>query len=89
MTFTKLIKNRFSKGIHQERAEKAARENAARENAARSEVAGDEKQVGSPSSESVGEDPEWKQAARAMRTASWGTIFYVITTDILGWGSIP
>lgn len=84
MTLKKLIKNRFSKGVHQERAEKLARENAAR-----TEVVGDEKQVGSPSTESVGEDPEWKQAARAMRTASWGTIFYVITTDILGWGSCP
>lgn len=84
MTFAKVIKNRFSKGVHQERAEKLARENVVR-----TEVGGDEKHIGSPSSESVGEDPEWKQAARAMRTASWGTIFYVITTDILGWASTP
>ena len=27
---------------------------------------------------------ELKQASRAMRTASWGSIFYLITTDILG-----
>lgn len=85
MTFAKLVKGRFSKGVHQERAGNLAVQNAARTDAV------DEKTVGavSPSSASVGEDPEWKQAARAMRTASWGTIFYVITTDILGWASCP
>ncbi|KAI1341343.1 transmembrane amino acid transporter protein-domain-containing protein [Xylariaceae sp. FL0016] len=30
-----------------------------------------------------------KHASRAMRTASWGTIFYLITTDILGPMSAP
>ena len=34
-------------------------------------------------------DAEWRQAARALRTAGWGTIFYLITTDILGWGQTP
>lgn len=29
-------------------------------------------------------DHEWRQASRACRTASWGTIFFLITTDILG-----
>lgn len=29
-------------------------------------------------------DDEWLNAARAMRTASWGAGFYLITTDILG-----
>ncbi|KAK3357912.1 transmembrane amino acid transporter family protein [Lasiosphaeria hispida] len=32
---------------------------------------------------------EWKQASRAMRTAGWGGIFYLITTDILGPFSAP
>ncbi|KAF9877246.1 transmembrane amino acid transporter [Colletotrichum karsti] len=32
---------------------------------------------------------EWKRASRAMRTAGWGAIFYLITTDILGPGSTP
>ncbi|KAK3369668.1 transmembrane amino acid transporter [Lasiosphaeria ovina] len=27
---------------------------------------------------------EWKQASRALRTAGWGGVFYLITTDILG-----
>ena len=32
-------------------------------------------------------DEEWTNANRAMRTASWGAAFYLITTDILGpWG---
>lgn len=29
-------------------------------------------------------DEEWIQASRAARTATWGAIFYLITTDILG-----
>ncbi|KIV85051.1 hypothetical protein PV11_00787 [Exophiala sideris] len=29
-------------------------------------------------------EEEWRQAARALRTASWGAGFYLITTDILG-----
>ena len=32
---------------------------------------------------------EWERAQRAARTASWGAIFYLITTDILGPFSIP
>lgn len=34
-------------------------------------------------------DAEWRTAARALRTAGWGGIFYLITTDILGWGQTP
>lgn len=34
-------------------------------------------------------DAEWRQASRALRTAGWGSIFYLITTDILGWGQTP
>lgn len=29
-------------------------------------------------------DEEYVQASRAVRTASWGAVFYLITTDILG-----
>lgn len=29
-------------------------------------------------------DLEWRRASRAVRTASWGSIFFLITTDILG-----
>jgi hypothetical protein len=32
-------------------------------------------------------EAEWEQAQRAFRTATWGSMFYLITTDILGpWG---
>ena len=34
-------------------------------------------------------DADWRLAARALRSASWGSIFYLITTDILGWGQTP
>jgi hypothetical protein len=32
---------------------------------------------------------EWRTAARALRTTGWMTIFYLITTDILGWSQTP
>jgi hypothetical protein len=34
-------------------------------------------------------DLEWRQASRAARTASWGSIFFLITTDILGPSGAP
>ena len=34
-------------------------------------------------------DEEWTNASRALRTATWGAIFYLITTDILGPFGLP
>ncbi|KAL1640492.1 hypothetical protein SLS58_006842 [Diplodia intermedia] len=34
-------------------------------------------------------DYEWHHASRAARTATWGAVFYLITTDILGPFSVP
>jgi len=34
-------------------------------------------------------DDEWTNASRAGRTATWGAVFYLITTDILGPFSVP
>ena len=34
-------------------------------------------------------DSEWLAASRAARTATWGAVFYLITTDILGPFSVP
>ena len=82
LSFAKVIKGRFSKGIYQEKAEKEEKEKA------QSKTAG-EAVIPSPSSDSAVSDEEWRTAARALRTASWGTIFYLITTDILGWSSCP
>ena len=54
----------------------------------------EQKATDSPSTRSTKEKygvtpAEWEQAQRAGRTASWGAIFYLITTDILGPFSIP
>jgi hypothetical protein len=38
---------------------------------------------------SVVTEEEWMQASRAARTATWGSIFYLITTDVLGPYSVP
>jgi hypothetical protein len=32
---------------------------------------------------------EWTNASRAMRTATWAAVFYLITTDILGPFNVP
>lgn len=34
-------------------------------------------------------DEEWINASRAMRTATWSAVFYLITTDILGPSGVP
>ncbi|OJJ48146.1 hypothetical protein ASPZODRAFT_112721 [Penicilliopsis zonata CBS 506.65] len=34
-------------------------------------------------------ETEWERAQRATRTATWGSIFYLITTDILGPTNVP
>lgn len=34
-------------------------------------------------------DDEWINASRAMRTATWASVFYLITTDILGPFGVP
>ncbi|PQE03234.1 transmembrane amino acid transporter protein [Rutstroemia sp. NJR-2017a BBW] len=54
----------------------------------------DEKSVvpgGSPETahRSAVTDAEWKRASRAVRTAGWSGVFYLITTDILGPFSVP
>ncbi|KAJ5770331.1 uncharacterized protein N7511_002382 [Penicillium nucicola] len=34
-------------------------------------------------------ESEWEQAQRAVRTATWGSIFYLLATDILGPTNVP
>ena len=80
------IKNAFSKeGRQKAKADKQAR--------LQTLATVGEKQ---PDSESTPEneslkvsDAEWRTAARALRTASWGQMFFLITTDILGWSGAP
>lgn len=82
LTLTKVIKARFSKGVHHDNAKKAEREAALQPEAEKGRAPAGPK-PGAPTQE------EWKTAARALRTASWGTIFFLVTTDILGWASFP
>jgi len=94
-TLTGIIKNRFSKGVHHDSQQKEDRER--RERAlqpleeSQESKPGLTMQIMEPAS--VGQvkvtDEEWRTAARALRTASWGTIFFLVTTDILGWSSCP
>lgn len=92
-TFKKMIKDRFSKGAHHERKKHA--EAARREAIRAGDIPADEKAPGdqqvetASSSSGAVSDEEWKTAARALRTASWGSIFYLITTDVLGWSGAP
>ncbi|PTB38721.1 uncharacterized protein TrAFT101_006743 [Trichoderma asperellum] len=85
-TVKSVFLGRFSKGIHHENKKKA--EAAA---ASGTDSPLDEKNSGVVTTQgtSTPTEAEWKQASRAMRTASWGTMFYLITTDILGWSSTP
>lgn len=43
----------------------------------------------SASSDAVISDEEWTNASRALRTATRGAAFYLITTDILGPFGLP
>lgn len=91
-SFKKMIKNRFSKGVHHEMQmlqEQQQREQAAANNALESPDIKDEKQMTTTAEVPAVTDEEWKTAARALRTASWSSIFFLITTDILGWSSCP
>ncbi|KAL3427796.1 transmembrane amino acid transporter family protein [Phlyctema vagabunda] len=51
---------------------------------------GGDKSIVQPGGNSLAvSDAEWKRASRAIRTAGWGSVFYLITTDILGPYSVP
>jgi hypothetical protein len=90
-TIGKALKNRFSHGIHEEARKEAAAATAAAH--AESEKGGvvNDSPIVNDGTNQWGEvkEEEWRTAARALRTASWGTMFYLITTDILGWGGTP
>ncbi|KAL5093345.1 hypothetical protein Trisim1_011150 [Trichoderma cf. simile WF8] len=85
-TIKSVFLGRFSKGIHHENKKKAEAAAAAENSGTASP---DEKTGVTATNAGLPTEAEWKQASRAMRTASWGTMFYLITTDILGWSSTP
>ena len=94
-TLKSLVADRFRKGNNtpSTAATAAATGDAAAHEKAAAAVAAAEKdrqQTGSDSDVITGvTDAEWKQASRAVRTAGWGGVFYLITTDILGPASAP
>lgn len=73
-TWKSLIKDRFSKGHH--------------DNTSPSGPA--EKTTSNTGDIMTGPTAaDWKEGSRAIRTAGWGGVFYLITTDILGPFSTP
>jgi hypothetical protein len=89
-TFKTIIKNRFSNYKAPNIAIDSPRSGST------AEVATDEKSekiVGRPARApgNLGgvSDAEYKSASRAIRTAGWSSVFYLITTDILGPFSTP
>ena len=104
LTFAKMIKGRFSHGVHHENKMKEEKEEEERRSRAlqaqeESHQFNDDKNVWEMKDVSTSPPPdvdnmhvtdaEWRTAARALRTASWGTIFFLVTTDILGWSGCP
>ena len=50
---------------------------------------GEKKTEPSPHERVIASDDEWANASRALRTATRGAVFYLITTDILGPFGLP
>ncbi|KAI6868784.1 amino acid transporter-like protein [Hortaea werneckii] len=94
-TLTNIIKSRFSTGKQppsESSEDKERRERAVQPLDEAKRPENTQMQVIEPSASSDPvrvTDEEWRTAARALRTASWSTIFYLVTTDILGWSSCP
>lgn len=82
-TFKSLIKNRFSKGHSSNSSDVVVEYGSTNE-----KEGSDHQGVASRNLGGVS-DAEWKTASRATRTAGWGSVFYLITTDILGPYSVP
>jgi hypothetical protein len=89
-SFKSVIKNRFSKG----QKEPAALDSPTTDNNSTGEKSeydenGETGVV--PTRRNLGgvSDSEWRNASRAVRTAGWSSVFYLITTDILGPFSVP
>ncbi|KAF5505140.1 N amino acid transport system protein [Colletotrichum siamense] len=86
VTIKSVIKDRFRKGDEHGQYESSGGAPDTREKSI-----GSDKTLVPPGEGVVGSvtQEEWKTASRAMRTAGWGAIFYLITTDILGPFSTP
>lgn len=80
-TFKSTIMNRFSKGKQPTNNHEAVVEYGEKDGT--NSPGSKERNLGNVS------DNEWKLASRAVRTASWSSVFFLITTDILGPFSVP
>jgi len=94
-SFATVLGGRFSKGHNYEKKKQLERQQLQIDNNASEQTPGQQENL-SGEKNPVNQDgaivvtqEEWRTAARAMRTASWGTIFYLVTTDILGWSGAP
>jgi hypothetical protein len=88
--FKSIIKNRFSKG-HQEPATPSSPTRDNNSNGEKTEIGEKGNTDVVPTRRNLGgvSDSEWRNASRAVRTAGWSSVFYLITTDILGPFSVP
>ncbi|CAG8387358.1 unnamed protein product [Penicillium salamii] len=92
------IKSYFTKNAYEDKKIHESRElqlgeESSKWNEKEAAVASDAKGTLSPVAPSDSDadslDAEWRTAARALRNAGWGAVFYLITTDILGWSQTP
>jgi len=89
-TFKSVVMNRFSKGQTTE-AHSLDSPGSPADNSSPGEKNGYDEKAVAPADRNWGNvsDGEWKNASRAVRTAGWTSVFYLITTDILGPFSVP
>lgn len=78
-TFKSTFKNRFSKGVVYDSPTSGSLHETEKTSSS----------MDLSQSSSAATDIEWKRASRAIRTAGWSSVFYLITTDILGPFSVP
>lgn len=89
-SFKKMIKGRFSKGVHHETKKREEEDRRQQAIVSMENVTDDKGLAQDPNvSDRSDLEAEWRTAARALRTATWGSIFYLVTTDILGWSGAP
>ncbi|KAF6828409.1 transmembrane amino acid transporter family protein [Colletotrichum musicola] len=90
-TLKSVIKDRFRKGDEHEQFERGNDSSAGSDTGAGEKDGGNKASGPSPAERRIGNvtPEEWKRASRATRTAGWGAVFYLITTDILGPFSTP
>ena len=83
-TAKSVLKNRFSKGH-------VATVASPTDHGSTNEKSGIDGVPAAPGNQNLGlvSEAEWKNASRAVRTAGWRSVFYLITTDILGPFSVP